>query len=116
MPVYPPLAPAARIQGVVVLRISTDGKHVVTFDAESGPAHLVQTAKDNVKTWEFEQHNPTSFEIQFRYRLIGYHCETGCKCYSDEKESVLLQLPTSVELSATLPMICDPAVTIEKKK
>ena len=115
-PLYPRIAAAARIQGVVTLRVSTDGKHVVAFDAESGPALLVQTTKGNIKTWEFEQHKPTSFEIKFRYRLTNYHCDSGCNCTSDEKESVLLQLPDSVELIATTQMECDPAVTTEKQK
>jgi Gram-negative bacterial TonB protein C-terminal len=116
IPVYPPSAPFARIQGVVTLRVSTDGTRVVRFDAESGPYVLVQAAKDNIKTWEFQPHKPTTFEVKFQYRLIGYHCEAGCNCHGDQKESVLLQLPTNVELSAVLPMFCDPAVTLEENK
>jgi hypothetical protein len=71
----------------------------------------VQAAKENVKTWVFESHTPMNFEIKFRYRLLAYHC--GPEPDSEEKESVLLQLPTYVELTATLPMICDPAVVVE---
>lgn|ERR1700719_3197811 len=116
VPFYPQVAPSARIQGAVTLRLSTDGKGVSAIEAESGPPMLVQAAKANVKTWQFELHAPTSFEVTFRYRLLSYVCESGCRCHSEEKESVLLQLPTNIEVSATLPMICDPAEKISKRK
>jgi hypothetical protein len=114
-PLYSPLARQARIQGSVTLRVTTDGKRVATFDSQSGPALLVRIAKENVKSWQFEQHKPTSFEITFRYRLTDFLCDSACTCKSDEKESVLLQLPTNVELSATLPMFCESSVTMEEK-
>jgi hypothetical protein len=114
-PLYPPLGRQARIQGAVILRVSTDGKRIVKFESESGPPLLVQAVKENTKTWEFEPHKPISFEVRFQYRLIGYHCDARCNCSGDEKESVLLQLPAYAELTTTLPMICDPAVPIEKK-
>lgn len=107
-PFYPRLAPPARIQGEVTLCLSTDGTRVSSIDAASGPPMLVRTAKENVRTWQFERHAPTTFEAVFRYRLFGYKCEAGCKCESEEKESVILRLPAEVELSAVIPMICDP--------
>jgi hypothetical protein len=116
VPDYPPLAAAAHIQGLVTLRVSTDGKHVATFDSESGAALLVLAAKENINTWEFAPHKPTSFDIKFEYKLTGYHCEGSCDCHHDEEASTVLHLPTLVELSTPMPMECDPAVTIEKKK
>ena len=114
VPIYPRVAPSARIQGVVTLRVSTNGKHVVTFDAESGPPLLVKASEENVRTWEFEPHKPTSFAIRFDYKL-----SMPLSCYSassdDYRDSVLLHLPTSVELNAAIPLICDPAVRTEKK-
>lgn len=112
VPFYPRLAPAARIQGTVRLHLSTDGKRVSAVDAESGPPMLVQAAKENVKTWQFEPHTPTNFEVIFHYRLLTYTCDSQCRCASVEKESVLLQLPANVDISAVIPMICDPAVQI----
>lgn len=114
-PLYSPLARQSRIEGSVTLRVTTDGKRVVTFDEESGPALLVRIARENVKTWEFEQHKSISFEITFRYRLTDFHCDSACTCTSDEKESVLLQLPTNVELNAPRPMACDPSETIQNR-
>jgi hypothetical protein len=116
VPFYPRLAPAARIQGTVRLHLSTDGKRVSAIDGESGPPMLVLAAKENVKTWQFEPHTPTNFEVVFRYRLLTYMCDSQCRCESTEKESVLLQLPASVEISATLPMICDPAAQTDDGK
>jgi len=71
---------------------------------------LAQAAKENVKTWQFEQHRPTTFEATFHYKLLLSKCDSECNCDSVEKGSVLLQLPTNVEVSAKELLICDPAV------
>jgi len=70
---------------------------------------LAQAAQENVKTWQFEQHRPTTFEVTFRYRLLQSKCDAECNCDSVEKPSVLLQLPTDVEVSAKELMVCDSA-------
>jgi TonB family protein len=116
VPFYPQLARQTRIQGVVTLRVSTDGKKIAAVEGESGPRLLVQAAKDNLKTWEFEPHAPTNFQVTFRYTLFVPECDSECKCDSGQKESVLLQLPSNVELSADTLLTCDPAVTISKRK
>jgi hypothetical protein len=115
VPFYPRLAPPARIQGVVTFQLSTDGKRVSAIDGESGPPMLVEASKENVKKWQFEPHVPASFKVTFQYRLLPTKCDAQCKCDSDEKESVLLQLPTNVEVSAKEYAICDPAVLIGDK-
>src|SRR6476660_282814 len=53
MPLYPIMARSARVQGVVKIRVTTDGKKVVSFETESGPAMLVRSTKENILTWEF---------------------------------------------------------------
>jgi TonB family protein len=55
LPVYPPLAKQARIQGNVVLNvfIGKDGK-VQNIAVESGHPLLVQAALDAVKQWEYQ--------------------------------------------------------------
>lgn len=109
VPLYPRVIRAARIQGDVTLRLSTDGERVSTVEVESGPPMLAEAAKDNVKTWQFEPHAPTSFEVTFHYKLLlPTKCDSECNCDSEEKESVLLQLPTNVNVSAKVPAICDP--------
>lgn len=114
-PLYPPVAVQANVQGIVTLRVTTDGKRVVSFDAESGPPYLVLKTKENVKTWEFQPHKATTFEIRFDYELSMP--SSPCDWNSPEeraKEYVVLHLPTEVELHAVIPVECDPAVT-EKK-
>jgi hypothetical protein len=113
VPFYPRLAQMARIQGVVTLRLSTDGKRVSAIEGESGPPMLVKAAKENVGTWQFEQHTPTSFETTFRYRLFDSKCDSQCNCGGVEKRTALLRLPTEVEVSAETLMTCDPAVEIK---
>ena|SRR5690242_15238827 len=116
VPFYPILAPGARIQGVVTLRVSTDGKSVSAIDAESGPPMLVQAAKENVRTWRFEPHAPATFGVKFRYRLLDYKCDSDCRCKSQPEPSVLLHLPSHVEVTSVIPMICDPAEQTPRKK
>ena len=115
VPSYPELARQTRIQGTVTLRVSTDGKLVSAVDAENGHRLLANAAKENVKTWQFEPHVPTSFTVTFRYNLLPVKCDSRCNCDGKEKESVLLQLPTSVHISAKGYMTCDPAVEVRRK-
>src|SRR5713226_899102 len=75
-----PVARQTRIQGVVTLRVSTDGKQVSAVDAENGPPLLVKAAKENVKTWQFEPHTGTKFEITFHNRLLPVECDSDCNC------------------------------------
>ena len=116
VPLYPRVIRAARIQGDVVLRVSTDGQRVSAIEDKSGPPMLAEAAKYSVKTWQFEPHTPTSFEVTFHYKLLlPTKCDSECNCDSEEKESVLLHLPTEAEVSAETLMICDPAVEIKPK-
>jgi TonB family protein len=117
VPLYPRVIRAARIQGDVVLRVSTDGQWASTMEVESGPPMLAEAAKNNVKTWQFEPHTPTSFEVTFHYKLLlPTKCDSECNCDSEERESVLLHLPTTVDVSAKVPSICDPREKVESKR
>lgn len=109
VPLYPRITQQAHIEGVVRLRISTDGNRVASVEVESGQPMLAQAAQENVKTWQFEQHSPTTFEVTFRYRLLKSKCDAQCNCGAAEKPSVLLQLPTDVEVNAEELMVCDSA-------
>ena len=119
VPFYPELARQTRVQGIVTFRVSTDGKRVSAVGAETGHPILVRAATDNVKTWEFKPHAPTSFEVTFRYSLFVPKCDSECKCdlgEGNEKESVVLHLPTDAELNAPTLLTCDPAVDVSRKK
>jgi TonB family protein len=55
LPVYPPEAKAARIQGVVALKVTiADTGAVTNVQAISGPQELRQTTIDAVKQWKFD--------------------------------------------------------------
>jgi len=109
VPLYPRTPQMAHIEGAVRLRISTDGNRVVSVEVQSGQPMLTQAAQDNVKTWQFEQHSPTTFEATFHYKLLPSKCDAECNCDSAEKPSVLLHLPTDVEVNAKELMVCDSA-------
>ena len=109
VPLYPRTSQMAHIEGVVRLQISTDGKRVTSVEIQSGQPMLAEAAQDNVKTWQFELHTPTTFQAIFRYRLLPSKCDAGCNCDSVERPSVLLQLPSDVEVNAKELMVCDSA-------
>lgn len=110
VPFYPRVPQQAHIEGVVRLRISTDGHRVASVEVESGQPMLAQAAQENVKTWQFEPHTATTFEATFHYKLLPSKCDAECNnCDSVEKPSVLLHLPNDVEVNAKELMVCDSA-------
>jgi len=107
IPLYPRMALAAQIQGTVKIRVVTDGKRVVSLEAESGPPMLVKAAKDNILTWEFGEHKPMTFVTTFEYVI-----EEPAECGFSNGASVL-NLPLEVRISAKGLKTCDPAVAIK---
>ncbi len=107
-PFYPPIPRQAHIEGVIRLRLLTDGNRVSQIHVESGPPLLVQAAEENVKTWEFKQHTPVTFETTFQYKLLPSKCDSKCNCDDRENGTAHLHLPTEVEVSAKADITCDP--------
>jgi TonB family protein len=106
MPFYPPLANMARIQGDIHLRVTTDGSGVASVVVESGQPMLARAAQDNVRTWKFEPHEPTSFSTLFAYQLLA---EPNCKTDKSGNGEVRLKLPTQVEIATNARGACyDP--------
>ncbi len=106
MPFYPPQANAARIQGDIHLRVTTDGSGVASVVVESGQPMLAKVAQENVRTWKFEPHEPTSFSA-----LFAYHLRAEPKCETDKSGNgeIHLMLPTQVEITANARGACyDP--------
>jgi hypothetical protein len=103
VPLYPPLARAANVQGVIHVKITTDGHRTVNAHAEDGPKLLALAAEENARTWLFAVHESTTFTVTYHYKLVP-----GMKGDADNPE-VVMRLPTQVEVR-TLPMqlIADP--------
>jgi TonB family protein len=111
VPIYPLVLQVAHIEGMVELRVTTDGRGVASVAPASGQPMLAAAAVENVKTWQFEKHTPTTFTVVFRYRLLESECDSMCECDSAERPSTVLKLPTEVEIDATEAVLCDPAYT-----
>ena len=96
---YPPLARQTRIQGEVLVKITTDGESVLNAETEKGHPLLRTAAEDNAKTWKFAAHPPGTFHVTFRYKLL-----------SDNVDVEFLELPAIVQIEASPPeMIIDYA-------
>jgi hypothetical protein len=94
VPLYPPLAHTANIEGVVHVLVTTDGQRVKAAHAEDGPKVLAAAAEENARTWQFATHEPTMFTVTYKYVL-------PTKWNSDPNNPVVvLRLPTEVEVSA----------------
>jgi TonB family protein len=110
VPFYPPLARVARIEGTVRLRVWTEGKRVSVISTESGHPLLATAAEANVRTWQFTDRGPTTFEVTFEYKMLQ---ESQCEM---DNGTVLLRLPTEVEVSAKGVQTCDPVEKVNLRR
>lgn len=106
VPLYPPLARAANIQGVVHVKITTDGMRAVTAQAEDGHRLLAIAAEENARTWQFSKHEPMSFRVTYRYRLDADA--------DPNNPTVILRFPTEVDVSVAPLVISDPPAETKK--
>lgn len=92
VPLYPPLARAANISGVLHVVITTDGHRVVTAHTQEGNKLLRDAAEKNAMSWQFTTHEPITFTVTYVYKLV------------DDRElqpnnpRVILRFPTDVEV------------------
>ena len=108
VPLYPPLARTANVEGVVHLKITTDGHGVVAAQLEDGPKLLAAAAEENVRTWQFSLHEPTTFTVTYSYKLL-----TEWK--GDLNPVVVLRFPTDVEVSTTRFHTVDMPAEIKRR-
>ena len=94
VPLYPPVARVANVSGVVHVAITTDGHRVVVAHAQDGPKVLGEAAEKNVKSWQFADHEVTTFTVTYVYKLVDR--------LNPQKNNprIILQLPTDVEIDA----------------
>jgi len=100
MPFYPPLLRTAHVEGEVDLRVKTDGSSVVSVTAEYGNLLLAKAAQDIVKSWKFEQHEPTVFSAVFLYHIDTERVTYSCDPDVPDNGTVVLRLPTRVEINS----------------
>ena len=73
MPVYPPIAKAARVQGTVVLQATISKLGTIqNLQVISGPAMLQQAALDAVRTWRYRPYllNNEPVEVETTINVI----------------------------------------------
>ncbi len=93
VPLYPELARAARIEGIVRIDISTDGREVITTHVKDGPKLLSSFAEENARTWRFLPHEPATFTITYSYK-IDAKMNAG-----PNNPVIVLRPPTEVQIS-----------------
>ena len=73
MPCYPPLARAARLQGVARIKLVVGGNgSIVSAEAIEGNPLLTKSAIENARTWKFstaETRSPEAPVVVFDYKL-----------------------------------------------
>jgi TonB family protein len=105
VPSYPPLAQAARIEGIVKIKISINEKgEVVDATALSGHEMLKHAAVENVKAWKFTPApgaKALELFMTYLYSIEGQEVAMAPrKC-----AHIKLDLPTRVEITAPPPVI-----------
>jgi hypothetical protein len=80
------------------MQVTTDGQAVTDVKLTSGHPKLAPDAINNVRTWKFGDHTPTTFMVDYMYVFQGHFKRdpaSGC----DAK----LELPTKVTVSTKMP-------------
>jgi hypothetical protein len=113
VPTYPDVARKLGIEGLVHLRVSTDGSQVTEIKVKDGPAMLAAAAEENLRTWQFQEHQPTSFDTVFKYELLPYENDCSAEILPDDGKTVL-RLPKEVELTARGLRSCVPVLDLTK--
>ena len=98
-PLYPSLVAHIRVLGTVRLAVTTDGNSVVAVKVSGGHKLLQEAAERNVRTWKFAPHQPTSFEVEFVYRLVKPEID------GNANSSVMLNFPRRVEITTREPKV-----------
>jgi len=110
VPFYPRTALLAHIEGVVKVRVTTDGERTSAANAESGPPMLARAAEQNLRSWQFEEHAPTTFVATFQYRIDEPGlCNVG-------NSTVVMHMPSDVQVSAQGVHTCDPVSPIRSQQ
>jgi hypothetical protein len=113
-PVYPPIAKAAHVSGMVILLVSfkTSGE-ADTIQVVSGPVMLQKAATDYVKSKHANDYSgPRTCPIVVIYTLS----EGSCDDHSRKEDSAEVMDVQHSVIHGEAGMLCDPAVDIVKRK
>jgi len=113
-PVYPPIARAAHVSGIVIMLVSfkTTGE-ADTAQIVSGPMMLRQVATEYVKTWKANTYSgPRMCPIVITYQLT----EGSCEDHARKNDSFQREDVQHLTVYSEAGMICDPAATITKRR
>jgi Gram-negative bacterial TonB protein C-terminal len=91
VPLYPPLARAASVQGTVTLVVVTNGDRVQATKVVNGHSLLSAAAESNIRTWTLVGKPPQTFDVTYRY-VLSDRCEGN--------PAVKIDFPTSVAICA----------------
>jgi TonB family protein len=94
VPLYPSVARIANVEGIVRLKVTTDGHRVISVQVADGHKLLSAPAEENIRTWQFSPHEPTTFTVTYTYKLVA-----DLEAVQNNPR-VLLKLPTEVEVDA----------------
>lgn len=87
VPLYPPIARAANVQGPVVLEVTAEGGRVQSTKVVTGPPLLSRAAESNLSTWQLVSMPSQTFVVTYTYKL-----SKRCK----GKPSVSAEFPRSI--------------------
>lgn len=112
-PIYPPIAKAAHVSGMVIVlaEFDTNGQ-VIRVDVRSGPEMLKSAASTFVKSWQANEYTgPRTCPV-----VITYELESPLDCEIRQNITVTREDLQHVTVHAAAPMLCDPAVIGKRKK
>jgi TonB family protein len=111
--VYPPIAKAARVQGVVILLASfTSLGEVERISLVNGPPMLQASATSFVRGWRVNAYTgPRTCALVLNYKLTTVDCDEGTR--KDVYERIDPQHVTTI--GAVMPT-CDPSYTITRRR
>jgi TonB family protein len=97
LPLYPPLAWSAHLSGTVEIQVTVKRGSVEDAQIKSSTAKnqlLSLHSLENVKTWQFQSENRTTFVVTYIYQIEGK------ETLLPENPKVELELPLFVKVTA----------------
>ena len=106
LPMYPPIAKAARVTGKVIVRVSVKDGLVATTDVlskldPSGQRFLETPTVENLKTWRFASDVNGVFTVTYTYTISGTETEEP----TNAKVAILPSLDVEITARPVKPTV-----------